>query len=306
MEKDINKLKTSDLVGKLDILQKLIKDAKKNVDNSNAVDVLIEIISEDNEEIWNAAADALTYYFKNYISFYCKNFKDFPRGLKELKNSNGEIRHRVAYYLSTHKLFTKKVGRKWKFMEDSEIQKLINGLNSSSVEERFETAQAVLSKVNDSYEIHKLVPSLHNALHDKDRGVRWMIAEVLGDYIIKYMYKSYDYQLEGIRNLKNSDIEKRRELAEGYTQYAYGEDQDERDMSLAIPSLIVCLYEEDSLLKGAALKSLDYAQHEHDISYALPAIKQILEDENLSNLHELASSIIENEKKPKRVPYYID
>ena len=302
LENAAKDLKRPDLQVKLKAIESLICAAKTNVDIGIALEALSEILSEDNQDLWQAAADALIYYYVNYISFYCQNFEVFPKPLRELKSPDREIRKSGAFWLSYHSLFKPEIGRNWKFMEDNEIQQHIDDLKSSDLELKLKSARTLLMAVKDSFEIYQAVPFLQEALHNEDRKLRWLAAEVLGVYISKYLrrYRKKPIDSYFIEKLKSKSAENRRIVAKGIggsAQGAWGTDKDERDTSEYIPALIVCLYEDDSILRENALNSLKDVQYEHDISYALPAISRLLSDNNQKNMHETASKMLAHNKK---------
>lgn len=92
-KEDLKKdLRNSNQDIKLKALLSLIEVAKNGVDIHSFVKELDKILVSKNKKIWNAASDALTYYYKNYVSLYCRNYGRLPENIRQLRSQNKKER----------------------------------------------------------------------------------------------------------------------------------------------------------------------------------------------------------------------
>ncbi|MBD3342241.1 MAG: hypothetical protein GF353_24280, partial [Candidatus Lokiarchaeota archaeon] len=281
---------------KLSILEDLKQNAKDGFNLFPILDNLEKLLSNKDVEIWRCAADALVYYYRNYISLYCRNYGNLSEKIIELKDKDKKIRKSAAYFLRTHTRCSE--GRNWRYIDSDNMDKLIKDLEREDINVRKKAVKRLKSLSEEFTEITDAVPVLNTLLLDDNEELRLLSAETLGRHIGNYMSTLSVRPWFSFEKFKTLKVDEKASYIEGLgnsATYDMVSDRDERDISFALPLVAISLKDKNKKIRKAAISTLSIAQSEHDISSYLPLIISALKNPNYKEVHKQASFILKKQ-----------
>jgi HEAT repeat protein len=288
-EKLIKNLKNPDMAIKSHSLNKLRKISKNAGDLQPAISALKDFLLDSNLSIWKKAYKCLRYYYQNYISFYCRNLGSFFTEIKNLSNSAKTSRKAAFQSLQTYPKLSKP--REWKYFEKDERISIMKDLRNKNYQKKLNAISRLNDAIQNNVELFEFYTELINHLQDDKQELRWKCADLLEKYIGKYTQTSYSYTLQYIRDFDPKDKINYAKTMSYAASYDLVSDRDERDISFALPRLMLLLLDEDAEIRRAGIKALIVAQGEHDLTFMVPFLIQVLTDSTKKNIHQECAQI---------------
>ena len=177
-----NEFKSSDGSINLEAIIKVEKLARNGEDISDSLDSLKDLILVKEKKIYSRVANALTFFYDNFISYIWYSFKyhDYFQSIDFLNHQDVKKRKEAIEYLEQHR--HRKPGREWKYLDDAEIASLKEKLNSPNKKIRKDIFQLLPEKVKNGLNIYCIITELRNALMDNLDEIRWGAALALTHY----------------------------------------------------------------------------------------------------------------------------
>ena len=174
----IASLKGGDIPTKVAALLELKKCAKKGEDLKNALKMVSKLLVSKNQTLWREAADVLRFYYQHYVSFYCRNYGDFPHKMTQLYDANAKKREKTAHYLSTFVIYSEP--RKWNFLEEQQITGFKNALESDKEDEVLKTIIKLKTLAEKNYDLTPFLQELELGLAHQKEEIKGKAAHALG------------------------------------------------------------------------------------------------------------------------------
>ena len=277
---EINEFKNPNGSINLQKIKKIEELARNGEDISSSLESLKDLLPEEKIEIYLPVANALTYFYDNYISYiwYAFQYHDYFYHLDSLKSKNVKDRKKGLEYLDRHRL--RKPGRGWKYLTDSEAESIKKQLTSSNSQTRIRTFQSLPKVVKEGLNIYSIITEIRDGLLDEQEEIMWGAARALTEYYGKFTSVTYGYYMQHVDKLYSKDIN---EIISGAEFLSYlttpdmVSDRDERDIGFAIPCLTVLLTHENRQVRVAAFDAIRAAIGEgQSIIDAIPFVINII------------------------------
>lgn len=275
-----NKFQNRDGSINLIAIQEVEDAARKGEYISNSLEFMKNLLLEENNDVYLSVANALTYFYDNYISYiwYTFPYHDYFYHLDLLKSQTIKDRKKGLEYLEHRRL--RKPGRGWKYLTDQEVPLLKKQITSLNNNIRIQTFQSLPKKVENGLNIYSVINEIRNALLDQQEEIKWGAARALTQYYGKFTSVTYGYYMQHVDKLHGEDVN---EIISGAEFLSYLttpdmiSDRDERDIGFAIPCLAVLLKHENRQVRVAAFDAISAAVNEgQSIIDAIPFIINII------------------------------
>ncbi len=294
-EELLKKLEDKTLSIKLNALSELKNLAKKGENIKDALNVLNELLLSKRSEIWQEIGKIMKYYYQYFVSFYCRNYNNFPQAMEELLSSRQDIRKKAAQFLTTFMLLSEP--RRWNLINEKRISQLTKELESNQIENILKVTAEISDLAKEYHDITPFTKYLEEGLANANEQVRWNCANALGYYISNYIKNSthdYTYVLKNIRNSNQEEKLSFLDFLGSSTAHDLVSDRDERDISHALPLVGILLFDKNMQVREEAIKVLLAATNEHSLEILTPVLVKVLLDIKMSNIHEPTASIFKD------------